>query len=58
MAAVMIVAVVRSDSETGGHAVFDRREYKSFGASNRPKVPGTSSKAYNERRWSSVMVSR
>jgi hypothetical protein len=45
MAAVMLVAVVRSESETGGHAVFDRREYKSLGASKRPKVPGISSTA-------------
>jgi hypothetical protein len=26
IAAVMLVAVVRRDNETGGHAVFDRRE--------------------------------
>ena len=58
IAAVMVCAVVRSDNETGGHAVFDRREYSSFGASNNPNVPGTSSKAYNERRWSSVIVRR
>jgi hypothetical protein len=58
MAAVMLVAVVRSESDTGGHAVLERREYRSLGASKRPVVPGMLSKAYSESRWSSVMVTR
>jgi hypothetical protein len=32
MAAVMLVAVVRKDKDTGGHAVCDRSEYRSCGA--------------------------
>jgi hypothetical protein len=58
MAAVMLVAVVRSDNETGGHAVCDRSEYISLGASKVSEVLGIASKAYKDSRWSSVIVRR
>lgn len=34
IAAVMLVDVVRKDSDTGGHAVCDRNEYSSLGGSS------------------------
>jgi hypothetical protein len=58
MAAVMLVAVVRNDNDTGGHAVCDRSEYSSLGASSVPVVLVIPSKAYKESRWSSVIVRR
>ena len=58
IAAVMLVAVVRRDKDTGGHAVCDRNEYKSLGGSSRLSLLFGSAKAYKDRRWSSVMVRR
>lgn len=45
IAAVMFVAVVRKDSDTGGHAVCDRKEYRSLGGSSDPDVVCGSAKA-------------
>ena len=58
MAAVILAALVLRDRDTGGHAVCDRREYRSLGASKQPSVSDRPSKAYKDSRWSSVMVRR
>lgn len=58
MAAVMLVVVVRRERDTGGQAVLDRREYRSWGSSRVPEEWRVSGNAYRESRWSSVMVRR
>jgi hypothetical protein len=48
IAAVILVAVVRNDNDTGGHAVCDRKEYSNLGASKVPEAFGKPPNAYRE----------
>lgn len=50
MAAVTLWTVVRRESETGGHAVWERREYKRCGGFRVTASPRASRKAYRESR--------
>jgi hypothetical protein len=50
IAAVILVVVVRKDKDTGGHAVCDRSEYRSCGASKVDELSAPLCNAYRDNR--------